>query len=132
MLDKTTIEQWIMPLLNDISWGERQRRSPAMVDVLYAIIYRLKTGCQWRHLPMQECSPEHGICWQTAYYHFRRFAEYGVWQVLWTSLLALHKQHLCTTIIQLGLFNLMAVIPSQNAEENVQDINAVKKHGQRT
>lgn len=101
MLDKTTIEQWIIPLLDDMSWGERQRRSPAMVDIIYAIIYRLKTGCQWRHLPMQECSPKHHICWQTVYYHFRRLTEHGVWQSLWIRFLALHKQYLSTTIVQL-------------------------------
>lgn len=101
MLDKSTIERWIMPLLDDMNWGVRQRRSPAMIDVLYTIFYRLKTGCQWRHLPMQECSPEHQICWQTAYYHFRRLVEHDVWQSLWIRLLALHKQYLSTTIVQL-------------------------------
>ncbi len=46
MLDKTTIEKWIMPLLDDMSWGQHQRRSLVMIDALYAIIYRLKTECQ--------------------------------------------------------------------------------------
>ena len=82
-----------------MSWGKHQRRSLAMVNVLYATIYRLKTGCQWRHLPMRECSPKHHICWQTTYYHFQRFTEHGVWQLLWIRFLVLHKQHVSTTIV---------------------------------
>jgi hypothetical protein len=38
---------------------------------------------------------------QTAYYHFRQFTEHGVWQLLWIRFLALHKQHVSTTIVQL-------------------------------
>lgn len=41
-------------------------------NVLDALFYLNKTGCQWRMLP------EHFPPWQTVYYHFRQWAESGL------------------------------------------------------
>ncbi len=38
MLDKTIIEEWIMPLLDDMSWGERQRRQWLMFFTQSSIV----------------------------------------------------------------------------------------------
>ena len=46
VLDKTTIEKWILPCL---TVGERGKGiKVAMTDLIDAILYKLKTGCQWR------------------------------------------------------------------------------------
>ena len=55
---------------------ERRRRHNLRRDILDAILYVVKTGCQWRMLP-GEFAP-----WQTVYYYFRRWREEGRLQCL--------------------------------------------------
>jgi putative transposase len=71
-----TDDEWelIAPLL------ERPRRDgrgkPRTVDrreVVNAIGYVLRTGCQWRYLP--EGFPK----WQTVYWYFARWTDDGTW-----------------------------------------------------
>jgi len=45
-----------------------------MRDILNAILYLNKTGCQWRMLP------NHFPPWETVYDHYRRMKERGVWK----------------------------------------------------
>jgi|SRR6266516_4005808 len=67
--------EWLAPLL------ERPRRDgrgrPRTVDrreVVNAILYVLRTGCQWRYLP------EGFPAWQTVYWYFTRWLNDGTWQ----------------------------------------------------
>ena len=80
--------------LNDQQWalveGFTRRPDPrgavrrhAMREILNAILYVNKTGCQWRMLPA------HFPPWQTVYDHFRRLRERGVWE---TMMLELNKK----------------------------------------
>lgn len=43
-------------------------------DLINAIMYVIKTGCQWRMLP-GDFPP-----WQTVYYHFNKWCKSGVWK----------------------------------------------------
>ena len=72
-----TDDEWALlaPLL------ERPRRDgrgrPRTVDrreVVNAILYVLRTGCQWRFLP--EGFPS----WQTVYWYFTRWTDDGTWE----------------------------------------------------
>lgn len=45
-----------------------------MREVLNAIFYLTRTGCQWRYLPQE--FPK----WQSVYYYFRKWAKDGTWQ----------------------------------------------------
>lgn len=48
-------------------------------EIINAILYLNKTGCQWRMLPA------HFPKWQNVYNHFRRMEQRDVWQeVCWT------------------------------------------------
>lgn len=60
-----TDSQWeaIKPLFD---W-QRKRKYDLRRDILDALFYLAKTGCQWRHLP-REFAP-----WTTVYYYFRRW-----------------------------------------------------------
>ncbi|WP_251924419.1 IS5 family transposase [Salinibacter ruber] len=60
--------------------ADRRRRHDLRRDILDAILYLLKTGCQWRMLP-GEFAP-----WQTVYYYFRRWREEGRLQCLLSAL----------------------------------------------
>lgn len=43
-------------------------------EIVDAILYLLRTGCQWRMLP-HDLPP-----WQTVYYHYRQWRERGIWE----------------------------------------------------
>ncbi|WP_037349759.1 transposase [Saprospira grandis] len=65
----------------------RKTKAP-LWQIVKAIIYRLKTGCQWRELPIQSFFDEVLICWQTVYYYFNSWSESGIWQKVWIQFLA--------------------------------------------
>ena len=55
-------------------------RTHSLRDVLDAIFYILKSGCQWRLLP-HDFPP-----WSSVYYHFRRFRLSGAWCLIYKAL----------------------------------------------
>ena len=57
-------------------------RSLNMRQVINAIFYVLKSGCQWRMLPRDY--PK----WQSVYYYFRRWRDDGTWQRIHDTLRA--------------------------------------------
>ena len=57
----------------------RKRRS-SLRSVVDAILYLVKTGCQWRYLPKDY--PK----WQLVYYYFRKFETTGVIEIIHDSL----------------------------------------------
>jgi putative transposase len=57
--------------------------APRTVDiraVVDAIWYRLRTGCQWRMLPIDFPA------WPTVYYYFRQWGDDGTWERINTAL----------------------------------------------
>lgn len=64
--------------------GQRLRRH-RLRDVLDAVFYLVKTGCQWRLMP--ESFPP----WQTVYYHFRRWRRSGLLRRMHTALRAVTR-----------------------------------------
>ena len=61
--------QWMLleGVLND-----NRKRKHSLRDIFNAILYLLKTGCQWRMLP--KCFP----CWELVYYYFTKWKNTGV------------------------------------------------------
>jgi len=68
--------------------------------VIEAILYRLKTGCQWRELPMKQFFRVK-YNWQSVYYHFQKWSKDGSWERLWVFLLDKYKCLLDMSSIQL-------------------------------
>ena len=74
-----TDKQWskLEPLLNE-SRGNRHAggrpRQHAQKRVVDALLYVVKTGCQWRQLP-SNFPP-----WKTVHEHFRLWRDSGVWE----------------------------------------------------
>jgi putative transposase len=58
-----------------------RRRATDLREVLNAILYLLRTGCQWRMLP-KGFPPR-----STVYDYFRRFWQFGIWKHIWMTLL---------------------------------------------
>ena len=69
---------WLEPLLPVYRWG--RPRQLDMRCVVNAIVYVLKTGCQWAMLPKEY--PNHN----SVDYHFRRWSLAGVWERINTAL----------------------------------------------
>ena len=69
-------------------------------EVIGAILYRFKTGCQWRQLPMKQFFRSK-YKWQSVYYHFQKWCKDGSWDLVWKMVLEKHKDILDLSSIQL-------------------------------
>lgn len=91
-LDKNMINTWIIPHL---SVGKRGFKSRVPLgSVVQAILYRLKTGCQWRELPIKQFFEEGSITWAGVFYHFNKWSREGCWKAVWVNLLKHGRGHL--------------------------------------
>jgi putative transposase len=61
-------------------------RQHSMREIINAILYLNKTGCQWRMLP------RHFPPWQSVYDHYRRLQQRGLWEELLLQLNAKVRQ----------------------------------------
>src|ERR671939_1059322 len=70
-----TDTEWaiLLPLIPTAKPGGRPRTTD-MREVVNAILYSLRSGCQWRMLPTD--FPPH----QTVYHYFRTWRRAGVWE----------------------------------------------------
>jgi transposase len=68
--------------------------------VVQAILHRLKTGCQWRELPMKAFFRTR-YKWQAVYYHFQKWSKDGSWELVWQKVLEKHKSLLDLSSMQL-------------------------------
>ena len=76
-----TDTEWTLlaPLIPTAKPGGRPRTTD-MREVVNAILYSLRSGCQWRMLPPD--FPPH----QTVYHYFRTWRQAGVWEQMHDSL----------------------------------------------
>ena len=74
--DLTDAEWRILePLVPPTEWGGRPA-DHARREIVNAILYVLRTGCQWRYLP-HDLPP-----WKTVYTYFRTWRLDGTWQTI--------------------------------------------------
>ena len=98
-LSKKFITQNLLPHLSQSKLG-RKTKVP-LWRIIKAIIYRLKSGCQWREIPICAFCSRILISWNTIYYHFRKWSKDGSWKRMWTHLLSTHKSSLDMSSVQL-------------------------------
>ena len=84
-----------------LSLGEKKNNAKVLLeDVVGAILYRLKTGCQWRELPLKQFfNTEYS--WTGVYRHFARWSKNGSWEAIKQRLLEKYKILLDMSSIQL-------------------------------
>ncbi len=99
VLSEDTINRWIVPYLSKGKRGSKLQVTPA--GIVYGILYRLKTGCQWRELPLKEIFTSHAISWQGVYHHFRKWARDGSFKNVWLGLLKSQRRLLDLSCVQL-------------------------------
>ena len=88
VLDKDTIEMEIVPYIPKAKRGFPLR--VPLVELINAILYKLKTGVQWKFLPVKALFSELSLSWQCVYYHFRKWCLSELWQRIWERLLQKH------------------------------------------
>ena len=77
-----TEEQWAIVEGLDINkhWGPGRPMRLELRAVINAILYVLRTGCQWRYLPKEYPN------YNSVYYHFRKWSWDGTWEEVNTAL----------------------------------------------
>ncbi|RPH31666.1 MAG: IS5 family transposase [Bacteroidales bacterium] len=109
-LTSLTNSQWqcIKKILND-----KRKRKVCLRKVWDAILYQLKTGCQWRMLPKEFGS------WSTVYYYFRKWLISGAWHRVQAKLHELvREKHSRKASPSLGIIDSQSV---KNSERGVPD-----------
>ena len=77
-MGKDTINNWIIPFL---SVGKRGFKSNFDLASIFLLIFkRLKTGVQWRELPIESYFEKGEISWQNVYYYFNKWSKDGSFQ----------------------------------------------------
>ena len=76
-----TDEQWdlLHPLIPPKT-GKGRNQKVDLREIVNAILYWLRTGCQWRNLPHD--FPPHG----TVFYHYNKWKKKNVWEQMLTAL----------------------------------------------
>ncbi len=72
-----------------------------MFEIVRAILYRLKTGRQWRELPLKQFIDHGSVSWQSVYYYFNKWCRDGSWRNLWIGLLRNYRSYLDLSSVQL-------------------------------
>jgi transposase len=99
VLSEDNINRWIVPYLSKGKRGSKLQVTPAAI--VSGILYRLKTGCQWRELPLKEIFQTSSISWQGVYHHFRKWARDGSFKNVWLGLLKSQRRLLDLSCVQL-------------------------------
>ncbi len=69
VLDKYTIKNEILPHLSKVKRGYATQS--CLIDVVNAILYKLKAGCQWILLPVESLFSGKVLVYNTVYQHYR-------------------------------------------------------------
>ena len=77
-LGKDTINKWIISFLSVRKRGFKSNFDLASIFLL--ILKRLKTGVQWRELPIESYFEKGEISWQNVYYYFNKWSKDGSFQ----------------------------------------------------
>lgn len=99
ILSASKIKLLVLP---HMSVGKRGFKSRlCLIKVLQLIFKRLKTGCQWRELSVQEYFGSDKVSWPIIYYYFRKWSVDGSFQRVWIALLQANKHRLDLSSVQL-------------------------------
>lgn len=91
-LTKRQINQNVVPHLSKGSRGPSCKVGEWRI--VRAILYRMRTGTQWRHLPMQSLFGRHLTSWQSVYHYFSKWCKDGSWYRMWLVILDLCRAQL--------------------------------------
>jgi transposase len=91
VLSKDKIERWIVPHLSKGSRGAKV--GVELWRIVAAILYRLKSGCQWRMLPVEQFfTSKAKLSRSGVYHHYREWVRDGSFKTVWIELLKANHQ----------------------------------------
>ncbi len=99
VLDKDTIKSEIMPHLSTAKRGFVTKSD--LMEVINAILYKLKTGCQWALLPVESLFTGTVLSYISVYHHYRKWCKSGEWKRLWLRLLDKYRHLLDMSSVDL-------------------------------
>ena len=74
-------------IVQHLSQGARgPQPKVARWELVNAILYKLKSGCQWHMLPVKSLITSDNISFQAVFYHFRKWVKDGSWERVWKAL----------------------------------------------
>ena len=85
VLDKDTIRNRIQPHLPVANRGYVSKA--CIIEIINAILYKLKVGCQWEHLPVEHLFSETVLKHGAVYHHYRKWCKGGHWKERFINLL---------------------------------------------
>ncbi len=89
VLDKDTINMEILPHLSVAQRGYPTKSE--LVEIVNAILYKLKTGVQREYLPVSSLFSEVVLSYKSVFWHFRKWCKKGDWQESWIHILSKYK-----------------------------------------
>ena len=78
VLDKDTIKNKILPHLSKAKRGYVTQS--CLIEVVNAILYKLKTGCQWSFLPVEALFSGKVLSYGAVYHHYNKWSKSGEWK----------------------------------------------------
>ncbi|MGC4130064.1 MAG: IS5 family transposase [Bergeyella sp.] len=91
----------IKEISSHLTLGDKKNNAKVRVEqIVEAILYRLKTGCQWRELPTKQFFYVE-YSWNSVYQHFARWSKEKVWDKVKEEIFEKYKMHLDLSSIQL-------------------------------
>ena len=96
VLDKDTIKFEIMPYLSTAKRGFTSKFD--LVEIVNAIIYKLKSGCEWRLLAIGHLFSGELPSWNTGFHHYRKWVVKEEWQKIYSVILNKNKSQLDLSI----------------------------------
>lgn len=114
VLSKNKIERLIVPYL---SRGRRDTKPRVELwRIVAAVLYRLKSGCQWEMLPVNEFFEERKkLSCNGVYHHFNAWVKDGSFKRVWIELLKSHHALLDPSSMQLDGSHT----PAKNGGEHI-------------
>lgn len=89
VLDKDTIISEIMPYLSAAKRGYECQAE--LWEVVNAILYKLKTGCQWASLPVASLFSAVVLGYGAVFHHYRKWCRLGEWQKAFSAIVEKNK-----------------------------------------
>ena len=99
VLDKDAIKNKILPNLTKAKRGNVTQR--CVIEVVNAIMYELKTSCEWSFIPVEALISSKLLSYRALYDHNNKWSKSGEWQSMWIRLLDNHRNELDMSCVYL-------------------------------
>lgn len=114
VFDKYTTEMEIIPYLPKTKRGFPP--TVPLVEIVNAILYKLKTGVQWHQLPVKALFDDSPLSWNAVYYHYIKWCLSATLKYCWISFLSVHRQELDLSSVDFNGSQTPAIRGGTNVE----------------